>query len=290
MKQPYTQYAPSIRWLQKDPALRGISESELVCRYFAAGQKRFGWTADHIANLHLSATEPHSAEEIDHFRILQGLVTDASALLGNCSHIFISSPDFCRWLEDSAGDVLTPRHMQAAIESFYSGDNLTSIFHFPTASNRESFAIAPVYRFSDKAETLLSISWSASAFPGQFSLLSCRECSTSHKPGRLPQIARLLCGLGLYINCFPETVRPGVPEDLAHPSHHKYADALSIGIAPAIQAIKGTHASPCGHFRNGHFRVLRSDKFTKKRWQAIFIAETFVKGKASTVLSPEQTG
>jgi len=50
----------------------------------------------------------------------------------------------------------------------------------------------------------------------------------------------------------------------------------------------GPHASPEGHFRRGHFRVLKSERFVNKRWQSVFVRQTFVGGEAKTVLSPEQ--
>jgi hypothetical protein len=91
----------------------------------------------------------------------------------------------------------------------------------------------------------------------------------------------------MYIGCFPETLIDGLPVDLKHPSHHHHKDVFTLGISPKVR-LGGTHDSPTPHFRIGHFRVLRSERFTHKRFQTVFVHETFVRGKASTVLSPEE--
>ena len=46
---------------------------------------------------------------------------------------------------------------------------------------------------------------------------------------------------------------------------------------------------PCPHYRVGHFRYLSSERFRVKRGMTVFVHGAFVKGKAKTVLSPEDT-
>lgn len=105
---------------------------------------------------------------------------------------------------------------------------------------------------------------------------------------------KLVLGTGMYISCFPEVVKFGPPDDLKHPAHHQYCEPITIGISENIKeraSLGGSHSSPTAHFRKGHFRILRSDKFTHKRFQSVFVSETFVnRDKSLTVLSPEEIG
>ena len=99
--------------------------------------------------------------------------------------------------------------------------------------------------------------------------------------------ARLICGLGMYLSCFPEMLKDGPPDDVKHQSHHQYDTIKTIGISPKIR-VHSEHGEVTPHFRRGHFRVLRSEQFTKKRFQVVFVKQCFVKGEAATILSPEQ--
>jgi hypothetical protein len=83
-----------------------------------------------------------------------------------------------------------------------------------------------------------------------------------------------------YIQCFPDMVKNGIPEELNNQNHYRKTICKSIGMHPSLII---SHASPCPHYRIGHFRLLSSDKFVHKKGQIIFVHGTFVKGKAMTV-------
>jgi hypothetical protein len=87
-----------------------------------------------------------------------------------------------------------------------------------------------------------------------------------------------------YIQCFPDMVKNGIPDDLKHENYYRKSICKSIGMHHSLIE----HAGPCPHYRIGHFRLLSSDKFVHKKGQVIFVHGTFVKGKALTVLSPEE--
>lgn len=80
-----------------------------------------------------------------------------------------------------------------------------------------------------------------------------------------------------------------MPEDLNFPEMHAAVkEAQTIEVSPRVRG-DGTHASPTGHFRTGHFRVLRDEKFTHKRFQSVWVRQAWVgSGECETVLSPEQ--
>lgn len=93
------------------------------------------------------------------------------------------------------------------------------------------------------------------------------------------QAMNLLFGLCLYLACFPDALKPGFPECAKHPAHYKGRACALVRAVPQVLH----HAGPVPHFRRGHFRTLRSACFTRRRWQVIFVADTFVKGTAVTV-------
>jgi hypothetical protein len=218
------------------------------------------------------------------------------------THLFITSEAFADWL---VGCVSELGSSHAAVLQQEIGISKVGVIHFPTSSRKSSCCFKvpkdpkiPQFdcdgRFTPGTETelngkqfgLIVMTWSA----GNAENLAVCQAVTD-EPCVLPQAAiwyaKLIVGLGMYINCFPETVKDGFPDDLKHPSHHQYNDPKTIGIAEAV-CFGGTHDSPMAHFRRGHFRVLRSEKFKNKRFQAVFVRETFVNGKAKTVLSPEE--
>lgn len=92
---------------------------------------------------------------------------------------------------------------------------------------------------------------------------------------------KLILNLIYYMNAFPECVFDGVPKGFRFENGFKNKKIqLSLSdkiIEKTIKSNDGREIVP--HFRVGHFRYLRSEYFTKKRGQVIFIDTCFVKGK-----------
>ena len=98
---------------------------------------------------------------------------------------------------------------------------------------------------------------------------------------------RLLAGLSLYMDCFPEQVKPGVPSR-GNTGEFDVGRSLTLGVSPKVRASApgasgGGHASPTGHYRSGAFMRLTSPRYVKMRGQTIFRHGCFVNGKALTV-------
>lgn len=87
-----------------------------------------------------------------------------------------------------------------------------------------------------------------------------------------------------YMQCFPESVSEGIPDDLKNINHFKTAKRW-LSVATHASLIMRSGASP--HYRSGHFRVLSSPRYTNMRGQTIFVHGVFVNGQSKTVLSPE---
>jgi hypothetical protein len=205
-------------------------------------------------------------------------------------HLFLPGLDFCEWLI-SCVPVLEPNHA-AALQQML-GVHVPGVLHFPTASKKISMAFlipkssVPLKGNSNKEFNALitTASKEGKSFGLNQFLVSLEGSDKGSDAARW--YAKLIVGLGMYCNCFPETLRDGPPEDLKHPSFHQYESSKTIGISEKVFCF-GTHESPVAHFRRGHFRILRSEKFKNKRFQAVFVKETFVNGKSKTVLSPEE--
>ena len=104
---------------------------------------------------------------------------------------------------------------------------------------------------------------------------------------------RLLAGLSLYMDCFPEQIKPGVPNQgstggTGNMEGFDAGRSLTLGVSPKVRASAsgasgGGHASPTGHYRSGAFMRLTSPRYVKMRGQTIFRHGCFVNGKALTV-------
>lgn len=303
-KRNYTQFIPFLKeTAEKENTVDDPAKS--VDAHYKKARSLFGWESPELINCVFDKnrpTPPH--QEVLVYSYCHGELTDLCVMLHKCTHIFMPSGEFCDWLEASAGD-MAGEHVKRALQLLagFSDDPggdpdapTTLVLHFPSDSGRQSFAVSPIAWANDKTPEaerhgLLSIAFSVVPKFGGYGVLSTvASCNVKmERSGRMDKILRLLCGLGQYINCFPETVVRGPPADLKHPSLHRYRAEVTLGISDKIKTSGGTHASPVGHLRIGHFKTLRSERFTKKRFQTIFVHGCFVNGKAATVLSPEET-
>ena len=206
-------------------------------------------------------------------------------------HFFIQDEAFLDWLVDCVPKI-EGGSPEALIEM--TGDR-PAIIHFPTSSKYATmlFYMRPKWNepFGDVARnTVTSIILNFSKGNRQNYNGLCMAFVSQHADridkARLNHV-RLVAGIGMYLSCFPEMLKDGPPDDVKHPSHHKYGTIKTIGISPKVRddAERG-EITP--HFRRGHFRVLRSDKFVHKQWQVVFVKQCFVKGEAATILSPEE--
>jgi hypothetical protein len=98
---------------------------------------------------------------------------------------------------------------------------------------------------------------------------------------------KLIINLIYYMNAFPECVFEGIPKGFRLENGFKNKKIQLFLSAKIIEkTIKSTDGREIvPYFRVGHFRYLKSDYFTKKRGQVIFIDTCFVKGKnAKTII------
>lgn len=97
--------------------------------------------------------------------------------------------------------------------------------------------------------------------------------------GSMDDSFHILLNLMLYMDIFPECVEDGCPSVNKTPSSLNKKISLSEKISKS-----DTEREVSPHMRMGHFRVLRSERFTNKRFQAVYVKPCMVKGRAETVI------
>lgn len=98
-------------------------------------------------------------------------------------------------------------------------------------------------------------------------------------------IARIALGFSLYIDAFPEVLRPASNENVHEIKHYLGHTKHTVKTSNIIAHDNQMASSP--HYRRGHFVRLSSDCFIHKHGQVIFRKGCFVKGIAYDVLNPE---
>ena len=94
-------------------------------------------------------------------------------------------------------------------------------------------------------------------------------------------IARLVFGLSLYMDAFPETVVHAGNDDVHHIRHYDGPRHI-VARNAVVDEERRQGVSP--HWRRGHFRLLASARFVHKQGQTVYVRGTFVKGQAFDVL------
>jgi hypothetical protein len=106
---------------------------------------------------------------------------------------------------------------------------------------------------------------------------------TDHKSIAMSKMFRLAFNTIAYMKCFPECVTDGVPKITYGIDEIRSNKNFTFQISEIVTDSKHVKLSKLPHFRKGYFKLLRSDFYTNKKGQIIFIPETMVKGKAKTV-------
>ena len=209
---------------------------------------------------------------------------DLAIMLGEARHIFMPGKDFCDWLVSCVDnfDIVHAKIVQDFLH------DQCGVLHFPTSSKLISFGFILPSELINLEKTpanklIISFNW-----PNQLDLKSygyqveLPYINHNKMEPELSYYAKLILGIGMYLSCFPETMRDGVPEELCNLSMHKYSQVKTILISDKICINQGAGVTP--HFRCGHFRILKAERFINKRGQVIFVHETFVKGTANTIV------
>jgi hypothetical protein len=151
--------------------------------------------------------------------------------------------------------------------------------HFPAKERRRSVVVLP-----DPAALDTQVGgvrkWFFAATDGVDVCLM--QIMAGQRLGDADWICRLVFGFSLYIEAFPETVVPSAVDNI-HKVGHYDGQKHSVELNSVVKR-ENEKAATSPHFRRGHFRVLNSERFTKKQGQVVFVKGCFVRGQAFEVL------
>lgn len=100
------------------------------------------------------------------------------------------------------------------------------------------------------------------------------------------QCISIIVAVESYIKAFPESLRSGPPR----PSERIECASQFYLTRPRDQKIIGSHGSPCAHWRRGHFRELRDDRFKKNNDgsnRIVFVHDCIVSQKGQEIYTVE---
>lgn len=210
-------------------------------------------------------------------------------------HIFLPGRSFCDWLADCARTLDAELGTKAG-EGFGSSQ---VCLHFPCES-RLPAALVKIGAGEDRCALVIDFSLSSEAGAAVVCTWMNGQSADQEMHAQYPSdetvgidtrkhqaylgefYTRMIAGLGLYMTCFPEQVKDGIPSD-AKRADYARGNAKTIGVSDKVIQRDG----PTPHYRSGHFRLLSADRYVNKRGQVVFVHGCFVKGQAKTVLSPE---
>jgi hypothetical protein len=205
---------------------------------------------------------------------------------GEVLNLFMPSEEFCNWLIE-CGHNVSEENIKVLVEAL----NTDKIcIHFPTSLKKPSAC----YWLPKESENPLTqercenyegglIAYSAVNNHNDYGYNFIRvDKPEIQDDAKALWYVQLIMGLGLYLHCFPDQLKDGIPTSLAHPQYYQKGDKKTVGVTERIVSRNG----PRPHYRTGHFRVLSAERFTKKRFQTIFIEGFFVKGKAKSIPDP----
>lgn len=187
----------------------------------------------------------------------------------NTRHLFVSRGLF-DWLIARSKDVVPPKEL---VKEFFriseQGEgkisSLTPVMVHVSGHGSPCFIVTATESFS----------YTSCIGGGLEALMSGRSFAVYKKWDE--EIVAFMDGLFLYVNCFPDCLKDGVPEDLKHAPRYSGETVQHLSASPDIQQ-GGNCVTP--HFRSGHFRKLTAAKWTNKRGKIVFVKECFVKGIA----------
>ena len=94
------------------------------------------------------------------------------------------------------------------------------------------------------------------------------------------QIFQLCINTILYMDCYPECIVEGVPEDINSIEHKEKSCQLSL--SKDFDEIKRTGGAKSPYLKGTYFMTFRDERYTKMRGKTIRVKAKFIKGKAVT--------
>ena len=212
---------------------------------------------------------------INHYFLAPGL---ANFLIGSVKEL---SPDYCKALPECEpipapsedllfSDLRNHKQIQGAFA-----------IHFPVSEGQQTLIVSP-----DFVAPLSYTAHQKGYFTATDSSLNCvclnkdaRKLEDNLNPRTL-EIAKIVFGLSLYMDAFPDVVVPSADGQI-HKVKKYTGSRQIIGMNKVAREESANSVSP--HWRRGHYRLLQSETFTRKAGQTVYVKGCFVKGKSFDV-------
>lgn len=212
----------------------------------------------------------------DRFVFLTSANAVRSLRIQGCSHYFIDSAvsEFAQQSVKDFSEVYRD-------DAFFS--SLPIALHFPCTERRNSWVLLPdcdPYLFSIVGPEIGSFRVNRTGQGQVHSIDGVDGTELETVQSKFDSIWRLLFGLSLYVRAFPECVN----EMQTNPMPWLQGARRMIGRHAIIEEEESRSVSP--HFRRGHFRVLKSERYHEPG-RVVFVKGTFVKGRAYHVEAPD---
>lgn len=101
---------------------------------------------------------------------------------------------------------------------------------------------------------------------------------------------KLLVSTCIYIHSFPHALVNGFPESAKHPAHYKGEKCVQVTEVEEIKAPKTRDGNVQGHYRGWHWRMLKAERYTNKRFEAVFVNGCDVNGGLKTIVEVPELG
>lgn len=185
------------------------------------------------------------------------------------SVLYLASSELLDFLEKS-------RPTEDDLKSF-SPPELNLMIHLP---NRKNSLFLCTYEHSSPKPVWASYGGSrVFAFEGFL-----QDPTLSGKALQYQNTFFLICNLSLYLQAFPECLKPGAPKGFERDDTRGRRYTLETA-KPIRESYAERHVSP--HWRRGHLRTLRAERYGDNRGKVIYVKPTTVKGRVETLTEPE---
>lgn len=207
-----------------------------------------------------------------------GNCLEIDAKNGKCIHYFFTGEGMYEWFLDCAAP-LTLEQSKIIQTSETKNKSLAFMLHF-SGGKSPTYLCRWIINGMDVSTGEIIQDNSLMVLQGKYHGIIWLRPNLNTDDNEIKTCLSVVSSALAYIQCFPDMVKNGIPEDLSNQNHYRKIICKSIGMHHSLII---SHASPCPHYRIGHFRLLSSNKFVHKKGQIIFVHGTFVKGKAMTV-------
>ena len=150
--------------------------------------------------------------------------------------------------------------------------------HFPATERNRSIICIP--NFLAAVNDFTAYQYYAAASDGDTVVVLQRACAVRADDPDMLRLEKTVFGFSLYIDAFPEVIHAGDPGDI-HTAAHYHGPHTLIGRAPVVDEEERGALTP--HWRRGHFHLLTHPRYTRKRFQSVYVSGCFVRGAALEV-------